>query len=478
MKIIYAIHIIIITMDSDTISLADNFSSQYGDDDNGPIDNSIMYDIEIAGIKINKAIIKGCRKNPTQEDLRVLTSILRETLELYSMYHDHDFYCMKILYMLLTVRSHSFLKSIVTIIRLEHYQEYDKMMQRILLNKMKKYHLANKTSKNIIYLDIEYLFSVANQKSISGSVIEFIQDDKIDMIYTLEELLGDYFDDYIDDIVVQVVFNGAKDVFTYMHNKYGPFKDIEKLVGIYIESVKTIFVRDNILVVMKQLGYKVDNYIEDCILWITTHCNQLNNYNINFHINSLMGITKNKKLPYMMMGNIIANNNYNLVQQFATKYFSHLSNVRFFCMIAKWENNIIEMFIENTKFEIEEMDDIFIKICMSMHIRIAQILRRINPYRYHLGINNDKLEWFDIDYDMKLHPIIYDNMIPNMIEEKGECTVCYDEVSDYIVLPCHDTHIVCTSCFIRMVDNKTCPMCRAGYDMSNCKLQCCSHYVN
>ncbi len=466
----YVIHIIIITMDFDTMTFADNLSSEYGDDDN--IDSNIMYDIEIAGIKMNKAIIKGCRKNPTQEDIRVLVSILRETLDLYSMYREYDSYCMKILDMLLTVRSHAFLKSIVTIIRLEHYNEYDKLTQRILLYKMKEYYSANNTRKNIVYLDIEYLFSIVNKKSISGSVIEFIQDDKIDMIYTLEELLEDYFDDYINDIVIQTVFNGAKNIFTYMHNKYGPFSDIDKMVGIYIESVKTIFVRDNILVTMKHLGYDVEQHIEDCILWITTHCNELNNYNINFHLDSLILIAKNKKLPYMMMGNIIANNNYNLVQQFATKYFSHLSNVRFFCFISQWDNinnGIIELFIENTKLEIEEMDDIFVKICMSMRISVAEILRRINPYRYHLGINNDKLEWFDIDYDMKLHPIIYDNMIPNMVEEKGECTVCYDEISEYIVLPCHDTHIVCTSCFIRI---NNCPMCRANYDMSNCTLKC------
>ena len=470
-------------MDDDAISFADNLSSEYGDDTN------IIYDIEVTGIKINWAIIKTCRKNPTQIDIRLLISILRETLELYTMYQDHDAYCMKIINMLLRVRSHIFLKSIVTVIRLEYYSEYDKLMQHILLNKMNAYHNANHIKKNTIYIDIEYLFSIVNKNVISGSIVEFIKDnnikydnikydnikyDNIKYIHTLEELLDDYFDDYIDSIISQIVFNGAKDLFIYMHKKYGSFNYmINKLISVYIESIKTIYVSDNILVTMKELGYIINKEIDDCIMWIASNTHILDLRNMSFHLDSLLAISTNKKLPYMIMINIICSNHYGLFQKMIYSHFSHLSNVRKFCFIAQWafiNNNIIERFFENTQYSLEEKDDIFINICRNNNLDVARWLVYMNPYRYYIGVENEKLVWFDIDYDMTLPPIIYDNMKPNYVEKMGECTVCYEEIDSYIVLPCHNTHIVCTSCFIRMIESTNCPMCRSQYHISYCNL--------
>ena len=457
-------------MDDDAMTFAGNLSSEYGDD---ITNNDIIYDIEITGVKMNWAIIKMFRKNPTQTDIRLLISILRETLELYSMYRDHDSYCMKIINMLLTVRSHIFLKSMVTVIRLEYYKEYDKLMQHILLNKMNMYHNANNMKKNTIYIDIEYLFSVVSKNVISGSIVKFIKDDDIKYIHTLEELLYDYFDDYIESIINQIVFNGAKDLFIYMHNKYGPFNNINKLISAYIESIKTIYVRDNILATMKELGYIINKEIDDCVIWIVSNTHILDLRNMSFHLDSLLAISTNKKLPYMIMINIICSNHYGLFQKMIYSHFSHLSNVRKFCFIAQWafiNNNIVERFFENTQYSLEEEDDIFIKICRNNNLNVARWLVCINPYRYYIGVENEKLVWFDIDYDMTLPPIIYDNMKPNYVEKMSECTVCYEEVDNYIVLPCHDTHITCVSCFIRMIDNTNCPMCRASYHISYCNL--------
>jgi len=455
------------------MTFAGNLSSEYGDEITTN-DIDIIYDIEITGVKMNWAIIKMFRKNPTQTDIRLMISILRETLELYSMYREHDTYCMKIINMLLTVRSHIFLKSMVTVIRLEYYNEYEKLMQHILLNRMNMYHNANNTKKNTIYIDIEYLFSVSSKNVISGAIVEFIRDDDIKYIHTLEELLDDYFDDYIDSIINQIVFNGANVLFTYMHNKYGPFTDLNRLVSIYIDSLKTINISTNILVTMKELGYIMETHIEDCALWVAGNSHIINNS--LYHIESLIDNSKDKKLPYMVFANVVVSNNYILFQKIAYKYFNHLSNVRLFCLISRWvpnvlTNEIMTMYFENTQFNINEKDDIFIKICMNNDINVARWIVCMNPYRYYIGVENGRLMWFDINYDMTLPPIIYDNMKPNYVETMGECTVCYEEVDNYIVLPCHDTHITCVSCFIRMINNMSCPMCRANYHISYCKLQ-------
>ena len=321
---------------------------------------------------------------------------------------------------------------------------------------------------------------------ISGSVVNFINDDDIKYIHTLEELLDDYFDDYIDSIINIIVFNGAKVLFTYMHNKYGPFKDLNRIVSIYIDSLKSISISTNILVTMKDLGYKMETHIEDCALWIAGNSHIINNG--LYHIESLIDNNKNKKLPYMVLANVVTSNNYILFQKIAYKYFNHLSNVRLFCLISRWVpnilmNEIITMYFENTHFNIDDKDDIFIKICRNNNINIAQWLVHMNPYRYYIGIENKnnlceqpgfikdtQISWFDIDYNMTLPPIIYDNMKPNYVKTMGECTVCYEEVDNYIILPCHHTHITCVSCFIRMIDNMNCPMCRAKYHMSYCNL--------
>ncbi len=463
-------------MDEDAITFAGNLSSEYGDDTTNDI--NIIYDIEITGVKMNWAIIKMFRKNPTQTDIRLLISILRETLDLYIMYRDHDVYCMKIINMLLRVRSHIFLKSMITVIRLEYYNIYDKLMQYILLNKMNMYHNANDTKKNTIYIDIEYLFSVASRNAISGAIVEFIKDDKVEYIHTLEELLDDYFDDYIESIMNQIVFNGAKDLFIYMHKKYGPFNDmINKIISIYIESIKIIYVNDNILATMKELGYNINKEIDDCIIWIASNTHILDLRNMSFHLDSLLAISKNKKMPYMIMINIICSNHYGLFLKMIYSHFSHLSNVRKFCFISQWafmNNNIVERFFDNTQYSIEEQDDIFINICRNNNLVVAKWLVFMNPYRYYIGVENEKLIWFDIDYSMTLPPIIYDNMKPNYVEGTGECTVCYEEVDNYIVLPCHYTHIVCASCFVRMIDNNldknNCPICRANYHINCCTL--------
>jgi hypothetical protein len=286
-----------------------------------------------------------------------------------------------------------------------------------------------------------------------------------------------------------------------MHNKYGPFSDLNRLVSIYIDSLKSISISTNILVIMKELGYMMETHIENCALWVAGNSHIINN--TLYHIESLIDNSRNKKLPYMVFANVISSNNYILFQKIVYKYFNHLSNVRVFCLISRWvhnvlTNNIITMYFENTHFTINEKDDIFIKICMNNYINIARWFVQSNPYRYYIGVENKKqmcaqptiidntqmcavqfasadlrtpqISWFDIDYDMTLPPIIYDNMKPNYVEMLRECTVCYEEVDNYIILPCHNTHITCISCFIRMINNTNCPMCRANYHISYCNL--------
>lgn len=452
----------------DNITFADNFASE--DDNKIKISNEYL--------KINKQIIKDCCIKLNVDDIKVLSLIFKETMDYYMETKD-DYYCYEMFNLLLNVKSHIFLKNMVQTTRLHYYNNYDMIMKFFLLDRMIKYNNANPTKRYTIYEDINYLFSNMSNDYIITCIINFIIDDDIKYIYTLEEILGDDFDDYIDVIIGQIVYNGGIKCFEYLHNNYGPF-DINKLLPVFKSSMVGNYIADNIILKMIELGDDIINIIPYIVMWLSINCNLLNNNNVIHHLNLLMPYCKEKKIIHLVTINIIYNNNYIIFHNMMMKYYKHLTNVRLFCYVAKYIMNhntdIIMKLYNSFSYTNEEMDDIFTSMCIN-NITIAIWIQEMNPYRYYFGLSkneiNQYIEWYDIDYNMTLPPIIYDNIknIKNNINH-SECSVCYD-TTDSIIMPCHDSHMVCVSCFIKLNNNPKCPMCRSEYNIKDCSI-----YIN
>lgn len=259
------------------------------------------------------------------------------------------------------------------------------------------------------------------------------------------------------------------DIINFVHNNE-PFKHIN-----IINYIVDIANNDKQIKfdVIKWIinNYNIIEHLEYIIDKITNNSN--NSYIIIDYLFYLMNIQCDK--IYKIFKKIIFNGNLLLFSYMSIKYFSHIKDFNYFeyaCLYsnpsAHINNTVIGHAYIKTNLDIEKIDSIFntvyknnIYSSIKWFTTFFSTRYSIKPLCINKSYTEPSLSSFYMDKKITFHT--------EKINE--ECCICFDNNNYMIKLNCHDTHIICSSCFATSYNIKEiCPLCRSDIVISLCTI--------
>ena len=169
-------------------------------------------------------------------------------------------------------------------------------------------------------------------------------------------------------------------------------------------------------------------------------------------------ITSIKEYIYEQIMNYNVNMITSVYQEFPTIFHLFTSNefIEILYVLCEINMKLAYWFCDKFPFihVIRDNHRLFINAYLSENLEIIKLLNIMQPDCYHINIIHDKLQCFDIDYN--INP---GNTIKKRLLEIEHCYICYEDNAD-ILTSCN--HFYCTGCIQKHYEynNIQCPYCR------------------